>query len=201
MLGFKKKPKEYEKMTEEALVRLAAGGDTEAFNRLLELHETMLYRYLLLSTHNEADAADLSQEAFLKAWRTLPSFRGDCRFATWLCRIARNCFLDSARAQARRAHLSLTKDDPDDGLYDVPDFSEEVNPDAAAIREEAAEAVRRAIAALPPEQQEIVRLRDLEGLSYAEIAEALGLEMGTVKSRLSRAREALKKALTEWNFL
>ena len=181
MWGFKKQRPDYENMPESEIIRLAAGGDTEAFHHLLRSHEGMLYRYLLLLTHNEADAADLSQETFISAWRSLHSFRGDCRFSTWLCRIAENKCRDRARALARRPVVSLTKDDPEEGLYDIADSREESSPHASAERAETVEAVRRAIENLPPDQRDIIRLRDMEGLSYAEIAEILGLEMGTVK--------------------
>jgi len=199
--GFQKQKPDYERMSEDEVIRLAAGGDTEAFRYLMESYEGMVYRYLLLSTHSEADAADLSQETFISAWRALSSFRGDCRFSTWLCRIAENKCRDRARSLARHPVVSLTKEDPEEGLYDVEDPAEDSSPHASAVRQETAQAVRRAIAALPADQRDIIRLRDMEGLSYIEIAETLGLEMGTVKSRLARAREALKKTLTSWNIL
>ncbi len=181
-----------------ALARRAF-SEEEAFRQLLEKHERLIYNVAYRSTGNEADAADITQETFLKAWRSLPSFRGDCSLSTWLCKIALSVACDSARKRGRQKTLSLTVDDGED-TFDLPVTDPSALPEEKAVRQMEIEALRAAVAALPEEQRILVTLRDLSEMSYGEIAETLGLELGTVKSRLFRARAALKEFLLAGNF-
>lgn len=184
-----------------ALIEQARGGDDAAFEAIVNRYSRLVYNIALRSAASPEDAADITQETFLKAWRSLASFRGDCAITTWLCRIAMNCACDHARAAKRHFSLSLTISDDEGGHeWDLPETDVQALPEEEITRRAEVEAVRSAIAALPEDQRTIITMRDITGLSYAEIAETLGLEMGTVKSRINRARAAVKKFLLERNF-
>ena len=176
---------------ELALVRRVQGGELDAFEELVRAHEKTVYNLALRMTGNPQDAEDMAQEAFLKAYRSLPEFRGESKFSVWLYRIVSNVCLDHLRKQSRRPSSSLTMED-DDGeeqQYEVPD--ESASPEKLLEQKLTREAVQRGLNQLPDEQRQILLLRELRGLSYEEIGEALGLEAGTVKSRIFRARKRL----------
>ena len=184
-----------------SLARQAAVGNDNAFSVLVDRYSRLIYNVALRSVSSPEDAADISQETFLKAWRSIGSFRGDCALSTWLCRIAINCCRDHARSAKRHRVLSLTvHDDEESKVLDIPDTDVTAMPEEELTRQTEIAAVRQAIDALPEDQKMIITMRDITGLSYAEIAETLGLEMGTVKSRINRARGAVKKFLLERNF-
>ena len=180
-------------MTEQELVRAAAGGDTEAFERLVETYENKIYTLALRMSGSPDDAGDIAQEAFLAAWRGLPAFRGEAGFATWLYRMASNDAIDELRRQRKqRGELSL--DDEELGL-DAVDAGP--GPQDAAEGEEVRSAVAAGLGALSEGHRQVLVLRELQGLSYEEIAAVLAVDLGTVKSRISRARSALRKILLE----
>ena len=180
-------------MTEQELVRAAAGGDTEAFERLVETYENKIYTLALRMSGSPDDAGDIAQEAFLAAWRGLPAFRGEAGFATWLYRLASNAAIDYLRRQRKqRGELSL--DDEELGL-DAVDAGP--GPQDAAEGEEVRSAVAAGLGALSEGHRQVLVLRELQGLSYEEIAAVLAVDLGTMKSRISRARSALRKILLE----
>ena len=180
-------------MTEQELVRAAAGGDTEAFERLVETYENKIYTLALRMSGSPDDAGDIAQEAFLAAWRGLPAFRGEAGFATWLYRLASNAAIDYLRRQRKqRGERSL--DDEELGL-DAVDAGP--GPQDAAEGEEVRSAVAAGLRALSEGHRQVLVLRELQGLSYEEIAAVLAVDLGTVKSRISRARSALRKILLE----
>ena len=180
-------------MTEQELVRAAAGGDTEAFERLVETYENKIYTLAPRMSGSPDDAGDIAQEAFLAAWRGLPAFRGEAGFATWLYRLASNAAIDYLRRQRKqRGELSL--DDEELGL-DAVDAGP--GPQDAAEGEEVRSAVAAGLGALSEGHRQVLVLRELQGLSYEEIAAVLAVDLGTVKSRISRARSALRKILLE----
>ena len=185
-----------------SLARQAAAGNDDAFSVLVDRYSRLIYNVALRSVSSPEDAADISQETFLKAWRSIGSFRGECALSTWLCRIAINCCRDHARSAKRHRVLSLTvqEEDEESKVLDIPDTDVTAMPEEELTRQTEIAAVRQAIDALPEDQKMIITMRDITGLSYAEIAETLGLEMGTVKSRINRARGAVKKFLLERNF-
>ena len=192
-----------------ALVERAKNGDDDAFSTLVERYERFVYntavRVLSAASQSPDLADDIAQEAFIKAWRSLSSFRGDCTFSTWLYRIAVNCAKDGIRAASRRPSVSLSSlasgDDEDEGEeWDIPVTSGDTIPEEAAERSELILAVRRAVESLPDEQRQVIVLRDLHGLPYQEISDKLGIELGTVKSRLNRGRQNLKTILENGNF-
>ena len=185
-----------------SLARQAAAGNDNAFSVLVDRYSRLIYNVALRSVSSPEDAADISQETFLKAWRSIGSFRGECALSTWLCRIAINCCRDHARSAKRHRVLSLTvhDDEEESKVLDIPDTDVTAMPEEELTRQTEIAAVRQAIGSLPEDQKMIITMRDITGLSYAEIAETLGLEMGTVKSRINRARGAVKKFLLERNF-
>ncbi len=186
---------------ELALARRAA-ADEEAFGELVSRYGALVYNVAYRSAADGEDAADIAQETFLKAWRSLPAFRGECALSTWLVRIALSCACDFARSKKRRATVSLiTHEEEGEGKQiDLPTTDITSLPEEAALRREEIAAVREAIEALPEDYRQIVTMRDIGGMSYADIAAALSLELGTVKSRLFRARAAVKEFLIRRNF-
>ena len=176
---------------EAAIVRKVLGGDANAFETLVLEYEKNVYNIALRMTGNSEDAADMTQEAFIKAYNSLQSFRGDSKFSVWLYRIVSNVCLDFLRSKNRRPTVSLSVEDDDgeDTQLDVADESQ--SPELLLDRKLTRESVRRGLDSLPPDYRQILLLRDIQGLSYDEIAQALGLEVGTVKSRIFRARKRL----------
>ena len=151
-----------------------------------------------------SDAEDIAQNSFIKAWRSLDRFRGDCTFSTWLFRITVNTAKDYIRSEKRHPTVSTTRtDDETDETeeWDLPVTSGDEVPEDALERKETVLMVRKAIESLPKDQRDVIVLRDLDGLSYQEISDKLGVEIGTVRSRISRGRERIKNILVEWNFL
>ena len=176
---------------EAAIVRKVLGGDANAFETLVLEYEKNVYNIALRMTGNSEDAADMTQEAFIKAYNSLQAFRGDSKFSVWLYRIVSNVCLDFLRSKNRRPTVSLSVEDDDgeDTQLDVADESQ--SPELLLDRKLTRDSVRRGLDSLPPDYRQILLLREIQGLSYDEIAQALSLEVGTVKSRIFRARKRL----------
>lgn len=177
---------------EYAVIRRVCAGDTDAFEALVTAYQKQVYNLALRTVGNEEDAADMTQEAFLRAYRSLGSFRGDSKFSVWLYRLTSNICIDFLRSRAKKRTVSMTwtDDEGDDaGELEIPDerFSPEGQFDRASIRE----SVQRGLDSLSPQYREILVLREINGLSYEEIGRVLGIEEGTVKSRIFRARKKL----------
>ena len=184
-------------MTEQELVALAKQGDQDAFAQLVEANQNKIYSLALRMTGNPEDGADLAQEAFLKAWRSLPSFQEESSFSTWLYKLTSNLCIDFLRKEKRRkvavTTISLDDDEDDSPPMEVPDHR--FTPEAEVERRELRAAMSQALKVMSEEHRQILILREVEGLSYTEIAELLGVEEGTVKSRLARARISLRNIL------
>ena len=176
---------------EKAAVERARTGDESAFEALVTAHERLVYTLAYQRLKSKEDARDAAQETFVKAWLSLPGFRGESRFSVWLCRIANNVCTDMQR---KRTLPAVSLDDAGDeqdrkGGLDVPD--ERWSPEAALEKKELRRALRQGIEALPDDYRQALTLRELGGLSYDEIAETLDIDIGAVKSRLFRARRKL----------
>ncbi len=180
---------------EKKWLKKAAAGDPNAFEQLVVKYQTQVYNLCLRMTGNPEDAADMTQETFLKAWRNLEGFHGEAAFSTWLYRLASNACLDYLRSVKRRPVLPLTVSD-DDGEEQTVDIADSTSsPEEALISKEERELLQEAMSSLDPEQRQILTLRVVNDLSYTEIAQVLSLKEGTVKSRLARARNNLRKKL------
>ena len=182
-----------EAMDEQALVAAARRGDTQAFNKLILTYQALAYNVAYRTLHDPDAAADATQQAFISAFRALPGFRGGS-FKAWLLRIVTNACYDQLRTAKRRPASSL-----DDMLVD-PDHSvmltdEGESPEDYALRQDLGRVIQNGLDELPPEQRLAVILCDIQGLSYQEIAQATGVSLGTVKSRLSRGRARLRDYL------
>lgn len=185
-------------MREEELARRAAQGDDGAFEQLVLAHQRQVYNLCLRICCNEADAMDLSQEAFIRAWRGLGQYQFGAEFSTWLYRLTRNVCIDFLRAQKRRQTVPLhLNDDEGETELPLPDTAE--GPEERAVAGERRRALAQAMQALSPEHREILTLRVIEDLPYEQIAQILGVRTGTVKSRLARARISLKNILKSGN--
>lgn len=184
-------------MTEQETVLRAKGGDQDAFAELVTAHQDRIYTLCLRMTEDREDAQDAAQEAFLNAWRGLASFQGDSSFSTWLYRLASNACIDLLRKRKRRQEREnfCSLDDEEAGWLEPA--APGAGPEEELERKERRQALERELRALPDHQREILVMRDVSGLSYQEIGELLSLDLGTVKSRLARARLALKKRLQE----
>ena len=182
---------------EKKLLKKAAAGSAEAFEQLVLTYQTPIYNLCLRMTGNPEDAADMTQESFLKAWRSLEGFHFESAFSTWLYRLASNTCLDFLRSVKRRKQFSLTMEDADGEtqLLDLPDPAP--TPEASLLSAEESVLLAAAMRQLDPEQQRILTLRVVNDLSYTEIAAVLDIKEGTVKSRLARARENLRKKLLQ----
>jgi len=168
-------------------------GDANSFEFIVKKYEKMIYNLAMSKTNNRENAQDISQECFLRAYKMLASYRTDSAFSTWIYRICQNLIFDFYRKEKKIKTVSLSAADrygeeiPDRELQDF-----DSDPSEQILRAEKIEKIREIINSLPEELREIIVLRDLNNVSYARISEMLGLELGTVKSRLNRAREKLK---------
>ena len=182
---------------EAQIVRRVLQGDVNAFERLVTEYEKAVYAIAQRMTGNAEDAADMTQETFIKAYNSLQSFRGDSKFSVWLYRIASNVCLDFLRSRSRKPTVSLSVEDDEgeEGQLDIADESQ--SPELLMERGLTRDAVRRGLDTLPPDYRQILLLREIQGLSYDEIAAVLEIEVGTVKSRIFRARKRLCAFLME----
>ena len=203
--GERKKTSEEQILSEDALlVQQAVGGDTQAFGKLVEKYESFVYRTVFYDLKSHEDAQDVSQEIFIKAYKALSSFRSDSEFSTWLYRICKNTVYDHLRKLSKAKTVPLSElSDVDEGEreFEIADTSDAYNPEKTAITNETTKIVHAAINSLSEEHRTVIVLRDIEGLSYTQISDIMSLEEGTVKSRLSRARAALKAKLSDKGLL
>ncbi len=176
-----------------SLIQRAASGDSAAFEALVMPHEKMMYALALRLCREPEDAKDCMQEAMLRIYRSLSSFRGDSSLSTWIYRIVNNVCLDCHRRRKVRAAESLDQLSEDGWNPSDP----QLGPEASLENQMLKAALARGIRALPDGIREAVIMRDVNGLSYEEIAETLDINIGTVKSRINRGREKLRNFLQE----
>ena len=182
-------------MKEELLLEKARHGDQEAFGELVRLYEKKVYALTLRMCKNPDDAAEAAQEAFLSAWQGLKFFRGEASFSTWLYRLASNACVDLLRKEQRHRAVSGPSLNDEDTYMDIADDA--ATPQELAERSELREQIEEGLQSLSPQHREVLILRELHQLSYDEIAQTLDLDTGTVKSRISRGRKALRNFLLQ----
>ncbi|MDI9583434.1 MAG: sigma-70 family RNA polymerase sigma factor [Acidobacteriota bacterium] len=187
-----------------ALVERAREGDSKAFASLVDLYKDRIYTYVLRMCHDPDEAADIAQDTFLRAFQSLPNFRGASSFQTWLYRIASNLVIDSVRRRQRRDDGNVSLDAPvdtDDGEIGRQLPEERRGPAELAESADVRREVLEAVAQISPKLRPVLVMYDLQGMSYQEIAEILGCPLGTVKSRLFNARNQLRELLEERQLL
>ncbi|HVC01550.1 MAG TPA: RNA polymerase sigma factor RpoE [Steroidobacteraceae bacterium] len=177
------------------LVERVQRGERAAFDLLVLRYQHKVLKLIMRYVHDTTEAEDIAQEAFVKAYRALPSFRGDSAFYTWLYRIAINSAKNALVANKRRPmDYALDLQDPEQ--YELNSrLAESETPEALLLTEEIRDTVNRAIENLPEDLRTAIVLRELEGLSYEDIAQTMDCPVGTVRSRIFRAREAIDKKL------
>ena len=178
---------------DDVLVSAAKRGDSAAFDELVRRHTTKMYRVAFRILGDSAEAEDAVQEAWVSAWRSLDGFRGESAPSTWLYRVVTN----AALAQLRRRRPTVPLDTTDEAVGGLISDPRAVNPEGQAVRAEETALVHRAIATLEPSQRVPLVLRELEGMSYEEISEVLGVNEAALRSRLHRARTTLLVRLKE----
>ena len=186
-------------MQDELLIRRAQRGDADAFEQLLLEHQKNVYNLCYRMAGNPDDAMDLSQETFLRAWRCLDQYQFASAFSTWLYRLCSNICIDFLRRRRRQQTVPLTFEDADGEAqtYAVPDA--QPLPEEQVELKLTRETLAAAMAQLLPEHRAVLQLRVVNEMSYEQIADVLDIQIGTVKSRLSRARNQLKKILERGN--
>ena len=186
---------------EARLVERAKAQDEAAFEQIMNLYADRLYNYILRMVGNEADAEDLVQETFLRAYQGLPAFDGRASLGTWLYRIATNLCIDHQRRRARRVPtVSYSIREDEDGEPTEWEFPDLRTPDPleAALNRELEGVVERAVSRLSPKLKTVLLLYDVEELSYEEIARVLNIPIGTVKSRLNHARAQIQREVAAY---
>jgi len=186
-----------EKISDQLLVRRVQQGDRRAFDALVLRYQQRIVKLIMRYLHDPAEAQDVAQEAFIKAYRALPAFRGDSAFYTWLYRIAINTAKNHLAALQRKPlDYELDAHEPDH--YELnPRLRDEETPEGLAMQEQLRRTVERTIASLPAELRTAIMLREIDGLSYEDIASAMDCPVGTVRSRIFRAREAIDRSIDE----
>jgi len=193
-------------MSDAEIIGKVLTGDVNSFEIIVKKYEKMIYNLAMAKTQNRENAQDITQECFLRAYKMLRSYRTDSAFSTWIYRICQNLVFDFYRKNKKIKTVSLSVPDSDDGgdenfknfrETDIADTSGE--PSEQIIREEKIKKIRQIINSLPEDLRDIIILRDIKNLSYTEIADMLDVEIGTVKSRLNRAREKFKNYIIKNN--
>ena len=184
-----------EQLTDQVLIERVQNGDKQAFNLLVTKYQNKVCNLISRYVSNPGDVPDVAQEAFIKAYRAIPSFRGESAFYTWLYRIAVNTAKNHIVAQGRRPPATDV-DAEEAEFYETGNALKEIsNPENLTLSKELQRVVFSAIEALPEDLKTAMTLRELDGLSYEEIAEVMDCPVGTVRSRIFRAREAVEKKI------
>jgi len=181
-----------------SLVRAAQNGDLKAFDTLVTAHRGKIYAMIYNMLHNQADALDLTQEAFIKAWKALPKFEARSKFSTWLYRISHNVVYDHMRKKKITSAGEFNDEILTDGSIEPSARTtprEAIAPDKKMENSELAKVIKHAMEKLSPEHREAIILREIDGYDYKEIAELTESSLGTVMSRLYYARKKLQSLL------
>lgn len=184
--------KSSEREVDQRLVEKAQKGDKQAFEELVRKYERKLFRLLSRFIRDQAEVEDVAQETFIKAYRALPAFRGDSAFYTWLYRIGTNTAKNFLMSQGRRAPTSTSFDSEEAETFEDGERLRDINtPESLLLSKQIAKTIDLAMESLPDELRTAITLREIEGMSYEEIAEIMNCPIGTVRSRIFRAREAV----------
>jgi RNA polymerase sigma-70 factor (ECF subfamily) len=183
---------------DDSLVREARRGDAQAFRALVERYQRRVYQLALGMMKDPDEAMDITQETFVRVHRYLPSFKGDSAFFTWTYRIATNLCLDAARRRGRNERVEMDESDAEIEARMDPPSAAFAGPQRAALNAELKAKIDDALASLSENHRAILLLREVEGLSYEELAHALGIRKGTVMSRLFHARLKMQRKLREY---
>lgn len=183
-------------MREETLIRRAKEGDQSAFGELVTMYEKKVYALAFRMCKNAEDAEEAAQEAFLSAWQGLKFFRFESSFSTWLYRLTSNACIDHLRKEQRHKNAAALSLDDEETYIDAEDTASPT-PQETVERKELRALIEEGLQRLTPEHKEVLVLREMHQLSYDEIAETLGLDSGTVRSRISRGRKQLRKFLIQ----
>jgi len=173
------------------LVQRVQAGDKKAFDVLIMKYQQRIVHVITGFVHDPVEALDVAQEAFIKAYRAIPNFRGDSAFYTWLYRIAVNTSKNHLTARARRPPAMDVDAMDATNYYDAPELKEFETPETKLVSDELQRVIHQAIESLPEDTATAIKLRELDGMSYEEIADVMGCPIGTVRSRIFRAREAI----------
>ena len=185
-------------LSEQGLIKSAQAGNAVAFEQLIEAHQKHIFSIAYRIAGNQEDASDMAQEVLIKIFRNLKNFRGDSKFSTWLYRVATTTCLDEQKKLRRHTSYSLDETlETEDGSLATEPADTGPTPEESLERKAMRQAIHQAIGKLKKEHQKVILLREVRGLSYEEIAKALNCSEGTVKSRINRARDQLKKILLE----
>ena len=187
-------------LSDAEIIEKVLSGDVDLFEIIVKKYERMVYNLAMVKLQNKENAQDIAQECFLRAYKMLRSYRTDSAFSTWIYRICQNLIYDFYRKNKNIKTVSLSVSDNGESEIKEKDIADtESEPSEQIIRAEKIEKVREIINSLPEDLRDIIILRDLKNISYAQISEMLNVELGTVKSRLSRAREKLKEYIIKNN--
>jgi len=189
------KPRDYKRLADPQLMELCAAKDEDAFSEIVGRYERFVYSTVFAELKNTDDAFDVSQEVFIRLYNAAGGFRCESTLKTWLYRMCKNCAYDYMRKYYKHRAVSLTYKDAEEETTEDADIVSDTTPEDELLRKEKIQAVRNAVLELPEEQREVIVLREFQNMQYSEIAVMLGISEGTVKSRISRAREHLKKIL------
>ncbi len=192
---------------DEVLIQRSKNGDLDAFEQLVRRYESKVYTIAYRFLGNHADALDLAQETFLRLYQALPGFRGESSFMTWLYRIIANACRDEIRRQQKHGSLSLNDNSGEAAAGDYQGAGQKMgifipSPEEAVERKELNETIQECLNSLSEEHRLVLVMREIQGMSYEEIAGVMNCSLGTVKSRLNRARQSFKEKFSEkWELL
>jgi len=182
---------------DQELVQRVQAGDKKAFDLLVMKYQQRIVHVITGFVHDPVEALDVAQEAFIKAYRAIPNFRGDSAFYTWLYRIAINTAKNYLTAAARRPPTMDVDASDATNYYDAPELKEFETPESNVMSSELEQTIHQAIEDLPEDTATAIKLREFEGMSYEEISQVMDCPIGTVRSRIFRAREAIDTRVNE----
>ena len=183
------------KTNDNEIIARVRDGDKQAFNLLVAKYQFKIQNLISRFVKDRSEQEDVAQEAFIKAYRAIGNFRGESAFYTWLYRIAVNTAKNHLVGASRRPPVNDMDIDDKGGIEIMSGLAEDNSPEAILQNEQLVQTIRKAIADLPDELRQAITLREFDGLSYEDIAEVMGCPIGTVRSRIFRAREAIEQAI------